>query len=390
MRSHPSVGEIDVAVVGGGIVGSCIAGFLATEGVGVALIDAGVPGGTTANAGSLHVQMQSRFMQLYPHQVAGMESTLHLYAKAVRFWKEFETELGSAIDLKITGGLMVAEDQAQLGFLVEKAKRERQHGLEVDILGRAELDRIAPYLGPAVVGAELCHLEGKLNPLLANAAIRRRVGALSVALVGQEPVERIERVATGFRLSTNRGAIAAGRAVIAAGSGSRAVAASLDLNLPVSPEPLHMNITEPTGPLIGHLVQHADRPITLKQLGTGQVVVGGGWPARLDAGETYPRVELASIIGNLTLAQHIVPEVAPLRVIRTWAGINTTGDGRSILGEVDGMPGMFVAIPGDAGYTLGPFCARLVADAVMRRKPEEDIAPYSPTRFGGLTPAARG
>jgi len=77
-------------------------------------------------------------------------------------------------------------------------------------------------------------------------------------------------------------------------------------------------------------------------------------------------------------------------VIRTWAGINTTGDGRSILGEVEGMPGLFVAIPGDAGYTLGPFCARLVADAVMRRKPEEDIAPYSPTRFGGLTPAARG
>ena len=69
MRSHPLVGEVDVAVVGGGIVGSCLAGFLATEGVGVALIDAGVPGGTTANAGSLHVQMQSRFMQLYPDQV---------------------------------------------------------------------------------------------------------------------------------------------------------------------------------------------------------------------------------------------------------------------------------------------------------------------------------
>ena len=44
-------------------------------------------------------------------------------------------------------------------------------------------------------------------------------------------------------------------------------------------DPLHMNITEGTAPFITHLVQHADRPITLKQLGNGQAVIGGGWPA---------------------------------------------------------------------------------------------------------------
>jgi glycine/D-amino acid oxidase-like deaminating enzyme len=389
MEVHPVVREVDVAVVGGGIVGHCLSGFLAEEGVGVALLDAGVIGGTTANAGSLHVQMQSRFMRLYPHLVAGMESTLHLYVKAVRFWQAFEKKLGTPIELKITGGLMVAEDQVQLDFLAEKAERERELGLEVDILARQELERIAPYLGPAVVGGELCHLEGKLNPLLANAATRRWINTLSVPVLAPEPVLLIERDRTRFRLSTKRGVIDAGRVVIAAGSGSRSVAESLGVNLPVGPEPLHMNITEPTGPLIGHLVQHADRPITLKQFGTGQVVIGGGWPARLAEGESYPRVELASIIGNLTLAQHIVPAVAPLRVIRTWAGVNTTGDGCSILGAVEGMPGLFVAIPGDAGYTLGPLCARLVADAVLGRKPDVDIRPYSPMRFGALSPAAR-
>src|SRR5258707_9918477 len=38
-----------------------------------------------------------------------------------------------------------------------------------------------------------------------------------------------------------------------------------------------------------HLVQHADRPITLKQLGNGQAVIGGGWPAEL--GEPGERSE---------------------------------------------------------------------------------------------------
>ena len=106
-----------------------------------------------------------------------------------------------------------------------------------------------------------------------------------------------------------------------------------------------MNITEPTGPLIGHLVQHADRPISVKQFGTGQVVIGGGWPARIAGPRAHPTVELSTPVGNATLAQHVVPEIGGLRIIRTWAGINTTVDGRGVLGPVEGVPGLYVAIP---------------------------------------------
>lgn len=377
-----SLAEAGVAIVGGGIIGHCLAGFLAEEGLDVALIDAGRSGGSTANAGSLHVQMQSRFMRIYPHLIPGLESTLHLYPKAVRFWQALELKLGANFDLKVTGGLMVAESEEQLSFLALKAERERQLGLEVDILDRAELDIIAPYLGPAVVGAEFCHLEGKLNPLLANAVIRNWVSGLGVKILDEVFVSGIECGDSGFRLATPEGVVRAGRVVLAAGSRTRQLAAGLSVHIPADPEPLHMNITEPTGPLIGHLVQHADRPITLKQFGTGQVVIGGGWPARLAGSREHPTVEVASIVGNATLAQHIVPEIGPLRIIRTWAGINTTVDGRGVLGAVDDVPGLFIAVPGDAGYTLGPLSARLVADVVLGRIPDEDLAPYSPRRFG--------
>jgi glycine/D-amino acid oxidase-like deaminating enzyme len=76
-----------------------------------------------------------------------------------------------------------------------------------------------------------------------------------------------------------------------------------------------------------------------------------------------------------------VPRIGPLRIIRTWAGLNTTVDGRGVLGAVDGLPGLFAAIPGDAGYTLGPLSARLVADAVLGLPPREDMAPFAPARF---------
>ena len=82
--------EIDTLVIGGGVVGSCVAGFLAEEGVGVALVDDGAIGGSNANAGSLHVQMQSRFMRLFPQNVPGMEQQLPLYPKAVAFWQQLQ------------------------------------------------------------------------------------------------------------------------------------------------------------------------------------------------------------------------------------------------------------------------------------------------------------
>jgi glycine/D-amino acid oxidase-like deaminating enzyme len=376
--------EIGTLVVGGGIVGSCVAGFLADEGCDVLLLDEGRGGGTTSNAGSLHVQMQSRFMQLYPEHVPNMERQLPLYPKAVAFWQELGRSLNEDFDLKMTGGLMVAESREQLDFLALKAERERRLGLDVTILDRRALDAIAPYFGPAIVGAELCANEGKLNPLLCNAAIRRWLQARGVVLGEAVTVEGLARAGTGFDVTTSHGLVRAGRVVLAAAAGTRRLTEAMagSVAVPAVAEPLHMNITEATAPLIGHLVQHADRMITLKQLGTGQIVIGGGWPARPATADGPPEVELSSLIANATLAQHIVPRLGDLRIIRTWAGNNTSVDGMGVLGEMPSVPGLFVAIPGDAGYTLGPLSARLVADVMLGRAPGEDISLFSPARFG--------
>lgn len=379
--SHALPTSIGTLVIGGGVVGACVAGFLADEGQDVLVVDEGRGAGSTSNAGSLHVQMQSRFMRLYPENVPNMELQLPLYPKAVAFWRELASHLNADFDLKMTGGLMVAESQDQLDFLGLKAARERQLGLDVEILDRAQLDAIAPYFGPGIVGAELCANEGKLNPLLCNAAIRSWILARGVVLAEGARVAGIVRSGSGFVVTTTRGTVTAGRVVLAAGSGSRDLAAGLGLTIPAVAEPLHMNITEATAPLIGHLVQHADRMITLKQFGTGQIVIGGGWPARQDAPGGHAEVELASLIANASLAQHIVPSIGHLRIIRTWAGLNTSVDGMGVLGAVPGIPGLFVAIPGDAGYTLGPLSARLVADVMLGRKPDEDISLFRPQRF---------
>ncbi|MGK7868848.1 NAD(P)/FAD-dependent oxidoreductase [Falsiroseomonas sp. E2-1-a20] len=378
----------DIAIIGGGIIGLCLARDLAREGQDVVLIDSGHHAGTTVNAGSLHVQMQSRFLRMYPELVPNLEASLPLYPAAVRSWQALATDLGAEFELRRSGGLMVCETPEHYEFLARKCTRERELGLDVEMLDRAALRRIAPYLGEAVHGAEFCADEGKLNPLLANEALRRDLHARAVPHHANTRVTRIEPQPDAMLLHCAGGEVVrAGRAVLASGAGTAGLAASLGLHVPVVAEPLHMNITEAAAPLILHLVQHAERMITLKQLAAGQVVIGGGWPARFSGAQDFPTVEPASLIGNLSLAQHIVPPIGDLRLLRSWAGVNTTADGQCILGPLPGEPRVHVAVPGDAGYTLGPLVAAMAAALLLGRDPGFDVARFTAARF---SPAATG
>jgi len=367
----------DLLVIGGGITGTAAAIRAAEAGARVRLIDAGVNAGSDANAGSLHVQLQSRFIRLFPEQAPNVEASLPLYLAAVREWERLEA-LWGPFDLVRKGGLMLAEGDEQMRFLEGKARREAARGLAVELLDRAALDRLAPWLGPQIVGAELCRDEGKLDPLAANARLKARAAALGVERV----TGHVVALTAAAEATTADGARhGAGRAVVAAAWGTGALLAPFGLAVPTRAEPLHMNITEPAGPAIGHLIQHAERSITLKQFGSGQIVIGGGWPAEARGPGRVPAVRAVSLLGNVALAARLVPAIGGLRVIRSWAGMNTTADGKTILGRLPGAPAVTVAVPGDAGYTLGPLVGRIAAEIALGLPTAEDAAPYGPARF---------
>ncbi len=369
----------DLLVVGGGITGQCAALAAAEAGARVAIVDFARNAGSHANAGSLHVQMQSRFLRLNPHLADNLESSLPLYLAAVREWERLEQALGG-VELTREGGLMLAETEAQMAFLEEKAGREAKKGLSVDLLDRDALARIAPYLGEAIMGAEICHDEGKLNPLVANRRMEARLAEHGVA----RHDDRIVALEDGPDPAA-RGArrYAADRILVAAAWGAGKLAGELGLALPTPPEPLHMNITEPGHYAIRHLVQHAERSITLKQFASGQVVIGGGWPARAGAGDGAPTVLGRSMLGNVALAARIAPGIGGLRVLRTWAGYNTPVDGKATIGPAREGGRVHLALPGDAGYTLGPVVGRAGAALALGLEPPLDPAPYSPTRWRG-------
>jgi len=372
--------EADVCIAGGGIMGLCAAIGLAQRGRAVVVLDGGGHPGSTTNAGSLHVQMQSRFIRLEtPARVAAVKRHMPLYVRAVSEWQALAAGLDADIELSVEGGLMLAETPEQYAFLTAKCAEEQRLGLPVEMLDRAALDRLAPWIGPAAIGAEFCAIEGKMNTLLANPAIERAARRAGAVVVKRCPVSAAARDGAGFRVDTPRGRLRCGQLLLAAGGETGRLAAMFGLRIPVESEPLHMNITEPVAVRIKHLVQHADRQLTLKQARSGQVIIGGGRPAAFVRGR--PAVRRESMEGNLALALHIAPWLSEARLLRTWAGVNAKTDGMPVLGEAPGTPGLFLAVSGDAGYSLGPVSGTILAEAMTGHATSYPIDDFSPGRF---------
>ena len=371
-------------MIGAGIAGLSTALYLARAGHDVLVVDrapvnAGASGG---NAGSLHAQLLS-FDHGAKSEAGGTPAalTLPLQRDSIALWRALERELGVDFEMTITGGLMVAEHEGDLAFLAAKTALERAHGIDCEVIDRATLRQLEPALDERFVGAAFCPQEGKINPLVATQHVAQAARAAGARIATGVDVQAIERRDGGFLVTTNRGTLRAGRVVNAAGAFASRIGAMLGVDVPVFGAPLQMVVTEACEPLVSRLVAHADRHLTLKQAGNGNFIIGGGWTAGLDPVRQHPRPLRASLEGNLWVAQHVVPALRRLHVIRSWAAMNINIDGAPILGEHPGVAGFFTCVTSN-GYTLGPIMGATTAALILKRDPGRDVTPFSIARFG--------
>ena len=379
----PATPEASVAIVGAGIVGIATAWELAREGVDVILVERDQPNAHASgnNAGSLHVQLLAyNFGKLATAAGLPAAQTLPLQRESARLWPEVADTLGVDLEIVRTGGLMVAETGEQMAKLEDKTALERSFGTPVEVIGPNELRALAPNLSERLVGAAYCAEEGKMSPLTAGPAVLEAALAAGARLFRETEVLAIERAGSAFVLRTTRGTVRAGRVLNAAGGWAPRVAAMLGVTLPVRASPIQLVVTETAPPLLTHLLAYADRHLTMKQMAAGNLVMGGGWPSRLDPESERAHVRRESVEGNLWVADRVLPALRSLRVIRTWAAMNVLVDGAPILGEVPGVPGFFTASTVN-GLTLAPVLGRINADLLRTGRTGRELTPFTLDRF---------
>jgi sarcosine oxidase len=205
----------DVVVIGLGAVGSATLHRLALAGVRAIGIDRFKP---PHDHGSTHGE--SRITRL---AVAEGPEYVPLVRRSHAIWRELEAETGETLFEQI-GLLMIAEgDGARShghdGFLRRTIGIARDHAIPHELLDSAEIRRRYPQF--QVADAERAYFEPSAGALLVERCVEvqlRLARALGAEIRTDEAVLRIEPCGSGVAVTTSRGRIEAGRAVLAAGA----------------------------------------------------------------------------------------------------------------------------------------------------------------------------
>jgi len=371
------LGQTDIAIIGGGIVGLCAARELALKGAAVTVVERGQPTAeaTQGNAGSLHVQLLA-----YAHPdldapgARAALASLRAHAASVKLWQDLAPALDADIELRVGGGLAVADDPADIPRLERKAALERAAGIDVRLVTGTEARALAPALSRRVLAATWCPDEGKLNPLIAGPAIARAALAAGVRMIAATEVVAITEDSQRWVLHTTQGRLRARRILNAAGGWAPGIATMLGAALPVRATPLHMIATAAAPPFLDLLIAHVSDRLTLKQSAAGNLIIGGGWRATSDPASGQPRAGVDACAGNLAVATRVVPSLRRMQVIRTWTAVNSGTAGGPVLCALPNHPRAFVAVTMN-GLTLGPAIGRAAADLVLGRRPDPELWP---------------
>ncbi len=369
VRSLPTGAE--TVVVGAGIAGLTTALRLARAGREVVVIDRAEPWreGSAVNAGTC--ALQNKVTSLIP-----------AYREGLVAWRALAGELDDDIGFTNKGGLRVAQSAEDVAALKVGAAEQRAQGVELEWLESNALRDRAPWLSPSVIAATFCSDDSFASPLLTGQALIRAIraagGAVVVAgLTGQR------ETGSGYELATTAGAIACRNVVIAAGAWTDRAAALFGITIPVLLNVNTLSISERIGQFMDSLVvTHIAGRFTLKQFPNGSVILGGGYQGRGDKDSGRKELDLDQLQQNIRFQCSVVPELRDLTLLRSWVGFTAIAtDQKPTIGPMPGRKGLYFAFSTNAGFTIGPYVGRLVADAIEGREMPDLARDFTPGRF---------
>jgi glycine/D-amino acid oxidase-like deaminating enzyme len=412
-----------VVVIGGGIIGTCTALFLAEKGIPVALCEKGQIAGeqSSRNWG------WTRVMGRDPFEIPlGIES--------LNLWRRMNEIAGAETGFRQCGIVYLCDTPRQVADSEAWLEHARPFQLDSRILSPNEVAGVLPGAARAFAGALYTPSDGRAEPTKAAPAIAAAARRLGAAILTDCAVRGVETKAGRVSgVVTERGTIRCERVVLAGGAWSRLFCGNLGIDLPQLK-------------ILGSVMR------TESLTGAPDVTAGGGdfaFRKRLDGGYTVARrnanvaditpdsfrlfldympsarkswKELRFRIGSRFITEWSMPrrwsldETTPFERVRTldpapvdhiladghdklarafpafagariaerWGGlIDVTPDAVPVISAVAALPGFHLATGFSGhGFGIGPGAGKLMADLVAGDTPSIDPAPFRFDRFG--------
>ena len=329
-------------VVGAGVVGASVAYHAARAGAAVTLVDAGSPGaGVTANS----------FAWIGASGVrTGPAAALR--ATATGEYRRLAAELP---------GLPVTWC-GSLSWGTTDGPPEPGPGQE--IVDAATVATLEPALLRPPRWAVWAPDDGAVDPVGVTERLVAGARAHGARVLPHTRVTEVRRGAGGrvVGVGTTEGPLSCGTVVLAAGAATAALGAPLGVHVPVAPSPATLfRFRAPAG-LVRTVVSNAD--FDLRQVGADRLVA---------AADSRERT-LATVRSTFRGAARV--ELLSARV----GARPMPADGEPVVGPVDGVPGLCVAVLHSA-VTLAPAVGRLVARELVDGAAEPLLAGCRLDRF---------
>lgn len=364
----------DVAIIGGGIMGSSAALFLRRMGLSVVLLERDLCGSRSSGVNYGGVRRQGRPF-----------SQLPLAQRAQDIWAMLPELIGMDGEYQRTGHLKIARSDADMAAL--EAYRERSHGfgMNLELLSAKALRERCPWLGGAAVGASLCPQDGQANPRLvspafAMAARKRGADVREHCRVDQAAHDGKEFV---IRSGDTRDAleVRAKHLLNCAGAWAGAVAAQFGDGVPMESGHPEMAVTEPLPKFLNFSLGVEGGGVYARQVARGNCVIGGGRGYALDDQRT--RAQRSGLATLMQQTVELLPALRNAHIIRTWSG--TEGylpDRLPVIGPSVTTPGLIHAFGfAGGGFQLGPAVGAVLADLVRNGHTATAIDAFSVSRF---------
>lgn len=420
--------HVDVAIVGGGVIGTMTALTLAERGVSVAVFE----------KGSVAAEQSSRNWGWCRRTGRDLRE-LPLIVDSMRQWEEMDRRTGRDTGFRRCGIAYASLTQADLERHQVWANLARDHEIESRILTPREFSDMLPGYSRTAAGALFTADDGRAEPQKATTAMALAALDAGATIHQGVAVRAISRAAGRVdAVVTERGRVGCQVAVVAGGAWSRLLLKGVGVELPQLKVRSNVLRTKPTNyPLTASvsvsrfaLRKRQDGGLTIATSASSQVDLTPDairfapmflpafrvqhrslklrlnrrfieeaveWrPGQADRASIFeavrildPEPDRATIRRMMEDVRASVPGLQDVEVAQSWAGmIDTTPDAIPVLSGIDGVPGLYVGTGFSGhGFGIGPGAGRLLADLATGASPSVDPAPFRFSRFrepGGI------
>ncbi|UCG05667.1 MAG: FAD-binding oxidoreductase [Desulfobacterales bacterium] len=361
----------DVIIIGGGVIGTACAYFLARRGVKVLLLERNHLGSGASGATAAIVSISG---------TSGTPEALRrLNIESYHLILDIEQDFDQPLEVIQGGALYAAMNEQEARGIRPAYEEVCEMGIDAQWMKGSEARHFEPLLGPNVEAAFYNPASYHVNPFrlyegYLNAALRRG-SRIEYGVQVREVKLKDDAI---DRIITNKGDYHADWVVLAGGVHTPEILSPLEIEIPIVPARGQVILTEACSVKTEHIISFLDH-LYIKQTASGNFYLG----SHTEFVGFENRITLEKIANFAQVLAYGVPLLARLRALRFFVGFRPIcEDNLPIIGPLPACSKLVIASGhGRTGVRYSASTGKAVSELIVDGKTEHPIDAFRVERF---------